>query len=216
MLLAMLLMFSLTDYAQTYTNDDKSLTGVFEVPSKTKAEIFSAINKWISINYNSGKSVTQLLDAEAGNIVVKGINQINYNNGAKILYPNMKSIPEINVMKFNHLIEINVKENKYRVNYRILEIEYDQAVAVYMTPSLTKNGFDCINLNGTPVAVITSINDSLETTLKMGFIGKEKRETYKANTKPMYDGINSTIVADMKATMLSIQSAVNSQTKDGW
>ena len=40
-------------YSQDYTYEDKTMTGVFEVKGKSQSELFSLINKWISINYNS-------------------------------------------------------------------------------------------------------------------------------------------------------------------
>ncbi len=212
-----ILLVSLVGNAQTYTTEDKALTGVFDVAGKSKAELFSAINKWISINYNSGKSVTQLSDGEAGNIIVKGTNEVTYKNLAtKALYPNMKSISENASIKFNHLIEINVKENKFRVIYRLIETAVDPALTAYVTPAISKMTFDCINLNGTPDAAISVVNDYMETALKAGLIGKEKRETYKAAMKPMYDDLNANIITDMKTTMLSINKASTTTTNDGW
>ena len=60
------------NYAQEFKLEEKSVTGVFEANGKTKAELFSAINKWVSINYKSASRVIQLNDAEAGAIVIKG------------------------------------------------------------------------------------------------------------------------------------------------
>jgi hypothetical protein len=122
----------------------------------------------------------------------------------------MKSLPENSTMKFNHLIEINVNENKYKVIYRIIEIDHESAVAVYMTPSLSKTIFDCINLNGVPDAALTAVNDTVESNLKAGSISKEKRESYKA-TKPMYDEINLNLLNEMKETMASINKLVQQQ-----
>lgn len=211
-----ILLASLVGYGQTYTTEDKALTGIFEVAGKSKAEIFSAINKWISINYNSPKTVIQLSDGEAGNIIVKGTNEVSYKNGTNILYPNMKSLPENTVMKFNHLIEVNIKDNKYRVTFTIIGIEYEPAVAAYMTPELTKNGFDVINLNGTPDAVLTDIKNKLEISFSDTPLNKDKVKLFIANTKPIYDGINSKLLTDMKSTMLSINKASTTATNDNW
>ena len=202
--------------AQEYKIEDKALTGIFEVQGKTKGQIYSAINKWISINYNSGKSVTQLSDGEAGNIIVKGINEVSYPNISKIMYPNMKSMQDISIMKLNHLIEINIKDNKFRIIYKIVDFYIDPATAGYMTPEIIKMTNDCINLNGiSDIALLTS-TEFMDMNLKKGMIGKEKRDKVKEATKPMYDELNTNLVANMKTTMLSIQSAVTSTTTDGW
>lgn len=215
-LLVLLIIVSYYSNAQEYKIEDKVLTGVFEVQGKTKAQIYSAINKWISINYNSGKSVTQLSDGEAGNIVVKGINEVSYPNISKVIYPNMKSIQDISTMKLNHLIEINIRDNKFRIVYKIVEFYIDPAAAAYMTPEITKMTNDCINLNGISDAALLTYCDFMDSNLKKGLIGKEKRDKAKEATKPMYDELNTNLVTNMKTTMLSIQSAVTAPLSDGW
>jgi hypothetical protein len=213
LLFALTLLVSMISHGQTYTIEDKALTGVFEVAGKSKAELFSAINKWISINYNSGKSVTQLSDNEAGIIVVKGINEVSCANNAKILYPNMKAIPDISTTSFNHLIEVNIKDNKFRITYTLVDINLPpNAFSSVQNTKIPDN----INLNGTPESALMINKELMDSTLKKALIGKEKRDKYIESIKPMYDELNSNILNDMKATMLSIQSAVTSTTKDGW
>lgn len=212
-LLVGLLMLSLSNYAQTYTTEDMSLTGVFEAQGKTKAQIYSAINKWISINYNSGKSVTQLSDAEAGNIVVKGINRTIYKNTYKILYPNNSGVPADYPLLLNHLIEVNIKDNKFRITYRITD--YEPAIP-QLPYSLDKYAFNCINFKGSSDASILEYSKQVESLLKMGFIGATKRATVTALTKPSFEEVNSNLVASLKTTMLSIQSAVSTPANDGW
>ena len=214
-LLMLVLICSNNLKAQEYKLSERSVTGVFDVPNKTKADIFSAISKWISINYNSSKTVVQLSDAEGGNIVVKGINEITYSNNARILYPNTKSIPEISNMKFNHLIEINVKDNKYRIIYKIVDIYYDTSETAYLTSEMIKMNNDGINLIGIPDSTLLLLSDFMDNNLKKGLIGKEKREKYKQALKPMYDALNSNIVTDIKNTMLLINKSVTA-TSEGW
>jgi hypothetical protein len=213
---AMLVMLSTSIYAQTYTTEDKVLTGVFETQGKTKAQIYSAINKWISINYNSGKSVTQLSDIDAGNIIVKGINEVSYPNISKIINPNMKSITDIATMKLNHLIEINIKDNKFRIIYKIVDFYIEPAMAGYMTPEMIKISNDCINLNGISDAALLAHYEFMDLSLKKAMIGKEKRDQVKEAIKPTYDELNRNLIANMKITMLSIQSAVTAPTTDSW
>jgi hypothetical protein len=213
---AMLVMLSTSIYAQTYTTEDKVLTGVFETQGKTKAQIYSAINKWISINYNSGKSVTQLSDVDAGNIIVKGINEVSYPNISKIINPNMKSITDIATMKLNHLIEINIKDNKFRIIYKIVDFHIEPAMAGYMTPEMIKISNDCINLNGISDAALLAHYEFMDLSLKKAMIGKEKRDQVKEAIKPTYDELNRNLIANMKITMLSIQLAVTAPSTDGW
>ena len=90
--------------AQEYKLEEKSVTGIFEANGKTKAELFSAINKWISVNYNSEKTVVQLSDTEGGNIIIKGITEGKYN--LKPFRPKFKR-DKYKIVKFNHLDEVN-------------------------------------------------------------------------------------------------------------
>ena len=75
--------------SQEYKLEGKTITGTFDIKDKTKSEIFASINKWISINYNSAKSVIQMNDLESGTIIIKGINEVKYKNPQKVLYPNL-------------------------------------------------------------------------------------------------------------------------------
>ncbi len=202
--------------AQEYKIEDKAVTGVFELQGKTKAQIYSAITKWISINYNSGKSVTQLSDSEGGNIIVKGINEISYLTNTKILYPNMKSAPETALTKFNHLIEINIKDNKFRINYKIIDIDYEPSAKAYLTAEMIKMNFDCINLNGISESTLLEVDNFTDSALKKGFVGQEKRTNFCTATKNTYVQRNVDLVNSIKTTMLSIQSAVTTPASDGW
>jgi hypothetical protein len=205
-ILLMLFITTITN-AQEYKLEEKTITGVFEIKEKTKAEIFALINKWISINYNSSKNVIQMNDIESGTIIVKGINEVKTKNALKKLYPN--SSPEFNYYKFNHLIEINIKDNRYRIIYRIIDI------ASEISPNDRFN-YDCINFNGIDQNVIDSYNEKMDSLLKMGFVGKKKREGFKSETKAYLENVNNNIIDNEKLTMLSIEKSVKSTGKDTW
>lgn len=213
LIFAVTLLLSMIGYGQTYTIEDRSVIGVFEVAGKSKTEIFSAINKWISINYNSGKSVTQLSDSEAGNIVVKGINETMYKNTYKILFPKSNSIPTYNPLSLNHLIEVNVKDNKYRITYRI--IDYSPAIPA-VPYSLDDVAFKCINFNGSSDDSILAYNNRMDSLLKIGFVGATKRAAVNATTKPSFDEMGVTLIADIKSTMQSINKSIATPSNDGW
>ena len=215
-ILVAMLLVSIYASAQEYKIEDNAITGVFECQGKTKSQIFSAINKWISINYNSGKSVTQLSDADGGNIVVKGINEVSYPTNSKILFPNMKSLPETTFIKFNHLIEINIKDNRFRINYKIIDIDYDPNAISYLTPEQKKMNIDSVNLNGMSDSVLLEVSEATDANLKKAFIGKEKRTNYIIAMKQMYIQRIIDLVTNMKATISAIQSSVTTPATDGW
>lgn len=207
-LLITFISFSFSSKAQEFKYGEKSISAVFEINGKSKSELYSIINKWITINYNSAKAVTQLLDSEGGNIIVKGINDVNYKNTSRELFPKMK-LPEYNQMKFNHLIEINIKDNKYRIEYKINDI------ATADSAGMNNLAFNCISFISINDTAINDYNNLLDNALKQGLIGKEKRENYKSFTKPMFQEISNNLMMDIKSTMDSILKSI-SVDNDKW
>ena len=195
--------------AQEWKIAEKSVTGIFN-PNKSKAELFAAINKWISINYNSAQNVIQMNDLESGTIIIKGINEVVYSNlPGKVLMPNSKLVPEKTSTKFNHTIEINIKDNRFRVIYTLTDINSPDPAAAFSTQPF----FNAINLNGENTESVGVFNEQSEKYLKQGMIGKEKREKYKQATIEMFIELNNNIVENMKITMMSIEKATLSEDK---
>ena len=196
--------------AQEYKLEEKSVTGIFEANGKTKAELFSAINKWISVNYNSEKTVVQLSDTEGGNIIIKGITEGKYN--LKPFRPKFKR-DKYKIVKFNHLIELNIEDNKLKIIYKITNlanIKHPKAQT-----ECVKNTLNCINFNGVDDNSIVTYNEFLEPILIRAYIGKEKRNIYKSLSKPMFEELNSNLISNIKATMESI-AKLTTVTSDSW
>ena len=175
---------------------------------KSKSEIFASINKWISINYNNAKNVVQMNDLESGNIIIKGINEVKYKNPIKIIYPNIAA--EYTTSKFNHLIEINVKDNKFRVIYKLIEIYMVDATVINDTKMII------VNLDGSRKSEVEEHMVIMEENFKKGYKNKEKREKLLEAFKLSFEEINMNLINDMKATMLSIEKSVSEATKDNW
>jgi Domain of unknown function (DUF4468) with TBP-like fold len=192
--------------SQVLKTDAKSITGTFDAKEKTKSDLFSSINKWISINYNSAKNVIQMNDLESGTIIVKGINEVEFKNTAKQIYPNNKNMPETATVKFNHLIEFNIKDNKFRIIYKITGVNSEGYDNLF---------FNCINLDTLDNNAIQTYNAAIEEMLKKGGIGKEKREAFLALSIPMFQDINKRLSDNIKLTMQSIEKSVY-ESNDNW
>ena len=168
----LLIMFITTiTNAQEYKLEEKTITGVFEIKEKTKAEIFASINKWVSINYNSAKNVVQMNDLESGTIIIKGINEVKHKNPLKIIYPNLAA--EFTTLKFNHLIEVNVKDNKFRIIYKLIEIY------MFDTTVINDSKMISVNLDDSRKAEVEEYMVLMEESFKKAYKNKEKREKRK-------------------------------------
>jgi len=206
-------MFASAVSAQEFTTQEKSVTGVFEVPGKKKSEIFSAVNKWISVNYNSANAVTQLSDAEAGTIVIKGINSINVRTNGKVLYPNAPNNPEFYEVKFDHIIEINVKDERFRVIYKIVGIHnpthQDQLATDVVFGALSLDGVKDENIE-----IYKKYVRSQNPTNKI--LTKENLEAYLDLAKPTMQESSESLERSMKDTMDKIYNSFKQQEKDKW
>jgi hypothetical protein len=198
--------------AQEFKIEERSVIGTFELADKSKSELFSAINKWISINYNSSKSVIQMNDLESGTIIIKGINYIIHRNPYKIAYPNSKQVPETQKVSFNHLIEINIKDNRYRIIVKFTDMTGVDSYYPYVTNLL----FNCINFKNIDEYSIQAYNNERNDYLKKQMVGAKKRESYMSFTKEMVEEINTKLIEKAKSIMLSVQESVSDETKDDW
>ena len=209
LILGILMAVSVFSNAQEYKLEEKSLTGIFEANGKTKAELFSAINKWISVNYNSANSVIQLNDLESGTIIVKGINTIVHKSFIKsFLHPDLQKKASFNTMTYNfsHLIEINIKDNKFRVKYLITKYEdYGSDNEI----------FKRINFEGPDNNTVENYNALADGLLETFMIDTKNKQAMRDAMKPMLDEMNSSLENDVKNTLESIYKTATEKT-EGW
>lgn len=209
----MTLIFSLASFGQEYEIEQRTVTGIFEVKELSKSDLFSEINKWVSVNYTASKNVIQMNDKESGILIIKGTNEVQYENAWKSLYKKSKIISKYSTLKISHLIEINVKDNKFRIVYKLTDIEDLNNVFNNM---IIENCPNCIDFNKSNENSITECNEFIDEYLKKGMLGKRKRAEFISMTDEMFQLMNSTIVFDIKKIMTSIYKSVLSEKKDDW
>jgi hypothetical protein len=199
------LFLCLTSNAQEFQTESKAIVGNFEVAHKNTSELFASINNWIALDDNPSRDV-QLNDLETGKIIIKGINEISYKSLARALDPTNKNIPEFSSLKFNHLIEIRINDNGYKIIYHLVD---------FVSENVKKNNlfFNCINLNHTNELAIREYNKKNDLFLTEGLVGKKKRENYRALAKRMFKDINNTLLFDLKQTMAFIEQSVLNSNK---
>ena len=207
-----LIIFSTSiSHSQDFEVNDRSVTAIFKIKNSTKAQLFTEVNKWVATNYNSAKNVIDMKNKESGTIIVKGINDVNYTSkiDTKGVYKTIqKQILDVN--QFYHFMELNVKDNKMRVIYKITE------------PSNVDIGwndivFNVIKLNGVDQISMANFKNKIDEILKKGFSGKKKREIFKKKLDPFIEQVNQDILENIKVRILSIYSSVKTgREKDDW
>lgn len=83
------------------SNGDITFSRVVEDIGLNKDDIFNNILSYFTMSYNSGESVTQIKDKEAGLIVGKGF--YDYSKGLDL------------VNKTAHIIRVDIKDNRVRI-----------------------------------------------------------------------------------------------------
>lgn len=197
--------------SENYTIEQKTITGVFEVEGKTKSELYSLINRWISINYNSANNVIQMNDKESGTIIVKGINELFYES--QIPFKRTQYVPSTFGLRFRHLIEINIQDNRYRVIYKIIDLLNEEQITYGVANSLI---FNCINFSDNNDIDLIEYNEIKSKLLNDLWVGKNKRELVLSQTLPMFEEMNEKIKLDIYIKIKSLEDSVLSSKGDKW
>lgn len=215
-----LIIFSFQSYSQEYEIGEKKVVAIFEIEGKNKSQLFSIINKWISINYNSAKNVIQMNDKESGTIIVKGINKVSYKTS--LTFENPSFFPKTFFLSFRHLIEINIKDNRFRVIYKVIDVDesycrYSKKWSFYVYKDRYKAASKkCINLKDVDEKCVNEYNEALEEYLDNIWTGKKNKRLMFSATKLIFDEMNENIKSDIYVTLKSIENSVYEENKDDW
>lgn len=204
-----LILMSILSYSQEYKIENKSVTYIGELKNKNKSLIFSAANNWVAKNYVSAKDVVQLNDIESGTIIVRGINTVSFKNYYQALTPEIKMTDTITYTKFNHTLEINTKDDKIRIIFKLNNIAFDDA-------GLNEIMFNTVNLEGVKEENIIQFNDFLNLKYGAALKGTNFLDNYKLIADPMFKEISKNTLIEIKKTIESIILHCNSYEIDKW
>lgn len=112
-------------------NNAITRTTIVEAPGKTKNQIYIDVNTWFIHTFNSGKSVIQLNEKEAGVVVGKGYIE----NVAQ--HVSFASSADIHAWV---IIRVDIKDNKFRVMTTVQEYDMDMGAGVLGAMSSGMNG----------------------------------------------------------------------------
>lgn len=204
-----LILMSILSYSQEYKIENKSVTYIGELKNKNKSLLFSAANNWVAKNYVSAKDVVQLNEIESGTIIVRGINTISFKNYYQALTPEIKMTDTITYTKFNHTLEINTKDDKIRIIFKLNNIAFDDA-------GLNEIMFNTVNLEGVKEENINQFNDFLNLKYGAALKGTNFLDNYKLIADPMFKEISKNTLIEIKKTIESIILHCNSYEIDKW
>jgi hypothetical protein len=131
LLLIPLLIFAQIDTTKVelpYKNDKIFFETIVQVPAITQAVIYTASKKWIAESFQSGKSVIQTEDKEAGQIVGRAYTTVHAPGGG--IYFGLITL------QFN--IQIDCKNEKYRIRFYDIK-KSDAAISLFGYTSTESN-----------------------------------------------------------------------------
>ena len=123
-LLLLLFIFSLTSYSQEISYEGNTAIVVFQLDSLSADEIHSRALSAIANIFNSANDVIQLNDKASKKIVVRGKASVEITNPIKSIYPKTKFIDNIRPIYFDTKVNIDSKDNRYRIEYEVMNPEY--------------------------------------------------------------------------------------------
>ena len=171
-------------------------TFIQEVEGKTKQEIFSSLNKWVALNYNSAMNVIQLSDANGGSIIVKGINTLILPNRVyKAMLPNNPSISDNVEAKLNHVLDFSVKEGRYRLSFSF-SYGNGSSLGSHALLPLTED----------------EKKQRLDNPTKLPFTSKKKELVYEKLSLDMLEDERLSIIEFIEQTNKSVFNEVSSST----
>ena len=105
--------------AQEYLIEGKSATIVYEVPEKSKSELFQGALDWFEKEESASEYTVESSNPKAGIIKVSEINQVYYKNIGKLMYPKRSGMAEMLSGDFSYDIELVFEEGTYMVKYML-------------------------------------------------------------------------------------------------
>jgi hypothetical protein len=110
-----IVLFSVALSIYTYAQDSAKAyyTAVVKVDSSTKAELYTKARSWFAKTYNSSKSVIQMDDKDAGEIVGRGAAEAYINAGLGVKLK----------MWVQYTLAVFMKDGKYKYEYNVTGME---------------------------------------------------------------------------------------------
>ena len=195
----------LVSFGQEFKYQNNINSVVFEVDSTSASDIHNKALSAIANLYNNANNVIQLNDKDSNKIIVKGKSTITITNPIKAMYPKNKYISETMELFFDNTINIDSKDNRYRIVYSVNNPE-----ELYGTERV--NFFPSIfSFNEPKQDEITEFVD-LKMSAGTSMLGKKRKAIYKTALEKLPQEIVSTLKNDTKTFLLIINDAIQQKS----
>ncbi len=195
----LLFVFVTSVEAQEYLFEGKSATIVYEVPGRTKAQLFKDALDWFQEEERTSQYAVESSDPKAGIIKVSEINQVFYKSIGKLMYPKRSGMAEMLSGDFSYNIELVFEDGTYMVKYVLTGMEKE----MYGRDDLF---YACIDFEEIDEEALAEYNNSMDKLLKMNAVFKKRRDIFKDNSRSQFEDVSQNVLNSMTANMGSLFS----------
>ena len=185
--------------AQEYLIEGKSATIVYEVPEKSKSELFQAALDWFEKEESTSEYTIESSDPTAGIIKVSEVNQVYYKNIGQLMYPKRSGMAEMLSGDFSYDIELVFEEGTYMVKYKVTGMEKE----MYGRDDLF---YACVDFEEIDEQALAEYNESMNKLLTMNAVFKKRRDIFKDNSRSQFEDASQNVLNSMTSNMGSLYS----------
>lgn len=185
--------------AQEYLIEGRSATIVYEVPEKTKSDLYQAALQWFENEDSTSDYTIESKDPKAGIIRVSEVNQVYYKNIGKLMYPKRSGMAEMLSGDFSYDIELVFEDETYMVKYVLKSMEKE----MYGRDDLF---YACIDFEEIDEEALAEYNKSMNKLLTMNGVFKKRRNIFKDNSRSQFEDASQNVLNSMTSNMGSLYS----------
>jgi hypothetical protein len=185
--------------AQEYLIEGKSATIVYQVPDRTKEQLFNDALVWFQDEERTSQYTVESSDLAAGTIAVNEVNQVFYKNIGKLMYPQRSGMAEMLSGDFSYHIDLVFEEGTYMVKYELTGM----AKEMYGRDQLF---YECIDFEEIDKDALKAYNKSMDKLLKMNVVLKKRRQIFEENSLSQFEDASQNVLNSMTANMGSLYS----------
>ena len=202
-LLILLFAFVPVVRAQEYLIESKSATIVYQVPERSKDQLFSDAVDWFGDEERTSQYTITSRDPAAGTLAVEEVNQVFYKNIGKLMYPQRSGMAEMLSGDFSYHIDLVFEDGTYMVKYELKGMEKE----MYGRDELF---YECIDFEEIDEQALEEYNKSMNKLLMMNAVFKKRRNIFKDNSRSQFEDASQNILNHMTGNMGTLYSYLKS------